>query len=265
MTTAIEKFKASQREAWALFGPLEAITTEPAGQLVRFAAISPAARVLDVGCGTGVVAISAAQLGAQVSAIDICPALLERAHENASIAQVEVEFCEGDVEALPFSDNSFDFVVSQFGHMFAPRPELAIAQMLRVLKPGGVLAFSTWPPEMYTGHMFALVAKYMPPPEGVAPPPQWGDPNIIKQRLGSAVRDILFDRQVMHSPSLSSRHSVAKFESTAGPIVKLREKLEVEDPKMLDQFRDEFRTLIERYRKINMIHQHYLMTRAIKL
>ena len=265
MTNALEKFKASQREGWALFGPLEAYTTPPAAKLVSFSGIKRGARVLDVGCGTGVVSISAALLGAEVSAIDLCPALLDRARENAALAQVEISFLEGDVEALPFPDNSFDYVVSQFGHMFAPRPEIAIEQMLRVLKPGGIIAFSTWPPELFTGQMFSLVSKYMPAPEGVAPPPQWGDPNIIKNRLGSAVRELFFNREVLYSPSLSSRHSVAKYESTAGPIVKLREKLEVEDDKLLEQFRTELRQLVEQYRHGNMVHQHYLMSRAVKL
>ena len=265
MNTALDKFKQNQREGWAVFGPLEAITTEPASMLVQFAGVTRGKRVLDVGSGTGVVAVTAALRGAEVSAIDICPALLERAHENAAIAHVEVAFLEGDVEILPYPNDSFDYVLSQFGHMFAPRPELAIKEMLRVLKPGGVIAFSTWPPELYTGKMFSLVAKYLPPPEGVAPPPLWGEPSIIKERLGTAVREILFDRQVLLTPSLSPRHSILKFESTAGPLVKLREKLEVEDPKLLEQFRSELCGLIEQHRRGNTIYQHFLMTRAIKI
>ena len=53
-------------------------------------------------------------------------------------------------------------MVSQFGHMFAPRPEVAIAEMLRVLKPGGTIAFATWPPELFTGRMFTVTARYVP-------------------------------------------------------------------------------------------------------
>jgi SAM-dependent methyltransferase len=74
--------------------------------------------------------------------------------------------------------------VSQFGHMFAPRPEVTIAEMLRVLKPGGTIAFSTWPPEHFVGRMFALVGKHLPPP------PQRGDPNIVRQRLGDAAATV---------------------------------------------------------------------------
>src|SRR5436309_2141193 len=81
---------------------------------------------------------------------------------------------------------------------FAPRPEVATAQLLRVLKPGGTMAFATWPPELFTGRMFKITARYAPPPPpGLAPPPQWGDPGIVSQRLGNAVKDIVFDRATM--------------------------------------------------------------------
>src|SRR6185369_2183003 len=104
------------------------------------------------------------------------PALLVRAKENAALAQVDIDWREGDAEALPFGDAAFDVVLSQFGHMFAPRPNMAIAEMLRVLKPGGTIAFATWPPELLIGSSFRLVASYMPPPPpGVSPPPQWVD------------------------------------------------------------------------------------------
>jgi len=108
------------------------------------------------------------RLGAHATGLDLTPALLERARENAKIAGVEIEFREGDVENLPFGDDSFDVVVSQFGHMFAPGPDVATAEMLRVLKPGGTIAFATWPPELFTGRMFIITARYaLAPPPGV--------------------------------------------------------------------------------------------------
>lgn len=265
MTTSLDVYKAGQRESWAFFAPLEAITTAPAASLVEFAGIQPGLQVLDVGCGTGVVAVSAANIGANVTGIDLSPALLERAEENAHIANVSISFREGDVEALPYPDRSFDFVVSQFGHMFAPRPEVAIGEMLRVLKPGGVIAFSTWPPELFTGEMFTLVAKYLPPPEGVAPPPLWGEPTIIRERLGNCVREVQFDRTELRSPSLSIHHSLMRYEVTAGPIIKLKATLAVEDPTKYEAFRSELAELLKKYRKGNTIVQHFLMTRAVKV
>ncbi len=84
--------------------------------------------------------------------------MLAVAHENARIAGQEgIAWTEGDAEQLPYPDASFDVVLSQFGHMFAPRPDVVVAEMRRVLKPGGRIAFATWPPEHFVGRMFAFV------------------------------------------------------------------------------------------------------------
>jgi SAM-dependent methyltransferase len=169
------------------------------------------------------------------------------------------------VEALPFDDGTFDIVLSQFGHMFAPRPAVAIAQMLRVLKPGGTIAFATWPPELLIGRSFTLVGSYMPPlPPGISPPPQWGDPNIVRERLGDAVADIVFDRGRMDFPALSLAHYRALIERTAGPMLKLVEMLSKSDPDRLAQFRREYDAIIAPYFEDNILRQDYLMTRAIK-
>ena len=107
-------FKAAQREAWSSFAPFETFTAIPAAQ------INAGQSVLDVACGTGVVSVTAARLGAKAAGLDLSPALIERrAHYNATVAQVDVEFLEGDVEAMPYLDGSFDVVLSQYGHMFA--------------------------------------------------------------------------------------------------------------------------------------------------
>src|SRR4030067_424333 len=188
------QFKAVQREGWALFVPLEAYTTPAAARLVEFAPVQRDKQVLDVACGTGVVAVTAARAGAQVKALDLWPVLLELAHWNAYMAGVKIEFTEGDAEALPYPDAAFDVVLSQYGHIFAPRPEVVVAEMLRVLKPGGQIAFSTWPPELFIGRMFNLVGQYLPPPPGVAPVSLWGEPNVIRERLGDRGAGFSFER-----------------------------------------------------------------------
>jgi SAM-dependent methyltransferase len=259
-------FKQAQKAGWAFFTPLQAITTGTAARLVKHARIRSGQRVLDVGCGTGVVAITAARLGAKVTGLDLTPELLAEARENARIANVDIEWHEGDAEDLRFDSNSFDAVVSQFGHMFAPRPDVAVSQMLRVLKPGGTIAFSTWPPELFVGRMFALIGNYMPPlPTGVAPSPQWGDPNIVRQRLGDVVRDVLFDRATMLVPTLSPQHSRVMMERTAGPVLKLVEMLSATDPEKLEKFRREFEAIVAEYYDDNIVRQDYLMTRANKI
>ncbi|MGD9603254.1 MAG: class I SAM-dependent methyltransferase [Gammaproteobacteria bacterium] len=256
-------FKAAQREGWALFAPLEALTTPPAAALVEFAGVQAGQQVLDVACGTGVVAVTAARRGAHVRALDLAPALLERARQNAALAEVSVDFVEGDVEALPYADASFDVVMSQFGHMFGPRPEVTLAELLRVLKPGGRIAFSTWPPEMFTGRMFLLVNSYLSPPPGVPPVTDWGNPHIVRERLGDAVTDITFERELMIAPALSPAHYRATFERTAAPVIKLVEALKDDAPR-LAKFRGELDALIALYLKGNVLRQHFLMTRATR-
>ena len=129
--------KKRQREMWASFAPTAMSTTPTAAQLVRFAQVAPGERVLDVGTGTGVVAITAARAGARVSGLDLTPELLVDARENARIAGLDgIEWTEGDAEQLPYADACFDVVLSQFGHMFAPRPEVTIAEMRRGAKAG---------------------------------------------------------------------------------------------------------------------------------
>jgi SAM-dependent methyltransferase len=261
-----DSFKAAQKLAWQYFTPVEALTTSPAARLVRHARVHAGQRVLDAGCGTGVVAVTAARQGARVTGADLTPALLERARENAQIAAVEIEWQEADVERLPFADATFDVVLSQFGHMFAPRPEVAIGEMLRVLKPGGTIAFSTWPPELFVGRLFLLTARYAPPPPpGVAPPPQWGDPRVVSERLGSAVKEIIFDRATMFVAALSLQHFRAMIERTVGPVLKIVETLSASDPARLAQFRSEYDALASEYYEDNLIRQDYLLTRATKL
>lgn len=200
------EFKRAQKEGWAHFAPLEALTTPAAARLVRYGAVKGGSRVLDVACGTGVVAITAARIGALTTGVDLTPALLNRARENGGIAGVEIEWREGDVEDLPFSADQFDIVLSQFGHMFAPRPEVAMGEMVRVLKPGGTLAFSTWPPELLVRRTMAVSAAYMPVPPGVPSPALWGDTAIVRERLGNAVKGVVFDRSSILFPALSPQH-----------------------------------------------------------
>jgi SAM-dependent methyltransferase len=261
----IETFKAMQKQGWAHFAPLEMVTTPQAAKLAKFARVRAGQKVLDVGCGTGVVAVTAALAGAQVSGLDLTPELIERARVNSQIAGVAVDWREGDAEQLPFGDAAFDVVLSQFGHMFAPRPAVAIGEMLRVLKPGGTIAFSTWPPEFMIGRMFRLIGSYMPPPPpGVSPPPQWGDQTIVRERLGDAVKDVTFQRETMIVAALSLPHYRTTQERTVGPLIKLTEMLSASDPAKLAAFRSEYDAIAAEYFGENTVKQEFLMTRAIK-
>jgi hypothetical protein len=137
--------------------------------------------------------------------------------------------------------------------------------MLRVLKPGGTIAFATWPPELLTGRLFAITARYAPPPPpGVAPPTLWGDPGVVSQRLGQSVHNVVFDRATMLVPALSPQHFRITLETTAGPLIKVVETLSAE-PEKLTALRNEYETLIEEYFEGNTVRQDYLLTRASKV
>ena len=218
----LSDFKAAQREGWSSFAPIAAFTTPAAAHLVDFAGIASGQVVLDVACGTGVVAVTAARLGARLSGLDLSPALIEEAKNNATLLDADIAFLTGDAEKLPYPDGHFDAVLSQFGHMFAPRPDVVIAEMLRVLKPGGRVAFSTWPPELAIGRIFRLVERYLPIPAGVPSPTAWGETAVIRERLGDRVTELEFKTAEMVVPTLSTRHYLSLMAATAAPIRRLR-------------------------------------------
>lgn len=261
-TDPFDEFKQKQREMWASFTPTALFTTPVAAQLVKFAEIKPGEKVLDVATGTGVVAITAARSGAKVTGLDLTPPLLEQARQNAGIAGVDVEWQEGDAEALPYPDGSFDVVTSEFGHMFAPRPDVAISEMRRVLKRGGRVVFATWPPEHVIGRIFAFVGRNSPPPPpGAVPPPLWGIPTVIEERLAPGFHAPFFARGTMTFPALSLGHYRLFMETSVGPIQKLVESLAA-DPRKLAAIRAEFDSLIAPYYVDNLVIQDYLFTRA---
>jgi len=266
-TDPFSQLKAAQREGWSLFTPMEAGTTIPAFELVRFATVAPGDRVLDVACGTGVVAITAARMGAVVEGLDLTPKLLERAGQNAVLAGFQIQFREGDAEALPYPDASFDVVLSQFGHMFAPRPEVTVSEMLRVLRPGGRVAFSTWPPDDYVGRFFAVLGRHTPPPPPgaptPAPAPKWGDPEVVRQRLGDRVTGLSFARGEVVFPALSPEHVRRVMETTIGPLAGLIEGLR-SAPEKLEKLRSDVLELGREYWKENRMRQAFLMSRATK-
>jgi SAM-dependent methyltransferase len=263
---AIQQLKEAARQSWKGFGPFEVVTMTSAPILVDAARIAPGARLLDVACGTGVVAVTAAHRGARVTGLDLVPELIEQARAHAEAGGLAIDFHVGDAEALPFADAAFDVVVSQFGHMFAPRPAVAIGEMLRVLRPGGTIAFSTWPPELFVGRMFALLARYLPPmPPGASAPPEWGDPETVRARLGDAVEDVRFDRATQRFPALTPAHQRAFMERHSPPVGRVLDVL-AGDPERQRGFRAELEALAADYfdPSGNVVRQDFLVTRARK-
>ena len=149
--------------------------------------------------------------------------------------------------------------------MFAPRPQVALKEMLRVLKPGGTIGFSSWPPELFMGQFFQINARYGPPlPEGAAAPIQWGSVEIIKERLQDKVYDLSFDRHKLEMPGLSVTHIRTNFEKGAGPLKRMIEAF-AEEPERLSNLRNEIDGAISEYFEDNILRMDFLMTKAKKI
>ena len=155
--------------------------------------IPPGASLLDVACGSGQLALVAARRGARVTGVDIAANSIRAARERARAEALPAQFDEGDAEALPYPDASFDVVASLFGAMFAPRPDLVAQELVRVCRPGGMIAMANWTKTGFIGQMFALVSKFIAPP-GMPAPVLWGDESMVRERLGSAIADLRLTR-----------------------------------------------------------------------
>ncbi|MGE5346523.1 MAG: class I SAM-dependent methyltransferase [Acidithiobacillales bacterium] len=149
--------------------------------------------LLDVACGSGQLALIAARRGARVTGIDIASNAIMAARGRAAAEGLDATFDEGDAEALPYPDASFDVVASIYGAMFAPRPELVASEMLRVCRPGGTIAMGNWTGEGFIGKMFKTFARFIAPP-GMPAPVLWGDEGVVRERLGGGVSDLRLTR-----------------------------------------------------------------------
>jgi SAM-dependent methyltransferase len=154
-TLDLDATKARQKAMWMMcdFGQIARFTEDNASGFVRRLAVGQGMRVLDVACGTGNVAIPAAEAGAIVSAIDIAPNLLEQARLRARREGLDISFREGDMEDLPYLDGAFDLVVSTFGIMFATRPKRVAQELTRVCKRGGRIALANWTARGFVGQI----------------------------------------------------------------------------------------------------------------
>src|SRR4051794_5855430 len=135
MEASVDQFKQRARSTWAAgdFDEISKLILEVGRNVVAHADIQPGTTVLDVACGTGNATIPAAVAGGRCTGLDLTPELFDAARAHAAEADVEIEWVEGDAEALPFEDAAFERVLSTFGVMFAPRHELAAAELARVL------------------------------------------------------------------------------------------------------------------------------------
>jgi SAM-dependent methyltransferase len=228
--TAFDALKERQSAAWGA-APFERVA-EQAGaihdHLVRELAPQPGERWLDVGTGTGVIAVRAARAGAAVTAIDLAPALVETARRLAEEEGLSIRFEVGDAERLEFGDGSFDVVSSSFAAIFAPDHGAVARELARVTRPGGRIGLTTWDPEGGIGDFFRIIARFQPPlPDGAGNPLDWGREAHVAALLGEA-----FELRYVHGEDPQRGSSPEEiwrlFLTSFGPLKVLHDSLGAE-------------------------------------
>ena len=194
----IESLKTRLKAMWMTgdFGQVAKHIETGAEEFIARLALKPGTRLLDVACGSGNLAMPAARAGAVVNGVDIATNLLEQARARAASESLTIQFDEGDAESLPYPDAAFDVVVSMFGAMFAPRPELVSAELVRVCRPGGRIAMANWTPEGFIGQMFKISGKHVPPPPNMPSPLKWGDEETVRERLRDGIANLQLTRRM---------------------------------------------------------------------
>jgi len=196
-TPDIQTIKTRQKATWESgdFGQVAKLIEPVAEDFMSRIELRPGMKVLDAACGTGNLAVIAARRGCVTSGLDIAANLIAQARERAQKESLAIDYIEGDAEAMPYPDASFDVVVSMYGVMFAPRPERVASELQRVVKPGGLIAMANWTPGGFLGKMFAVFAQHVPPPADLPSPLMWGDEATVRSRFNGAIKELRLTRQ----------------------------------------------------------------------
>src|SRR4029077_8045603 len=204
-----------------------------AEQFFRRLGVTPGTRLLDVGCGAGQLALIAARAGAKVTGCDIATNWIEQARTRAAAEGLQITFEEGDAESLPYQDAQFDAVVSMFGAMFAPRPELVAAELTRVCRPGGIIAMANWTAGGFIGQMFKTIAKHIAP-SGMPSPVLWGDEATVRERFSNGIADLKLTPRVYRFEYPFPPDAVVEFfRVNYGPMTRAFASLDASGQKVL--------------------------------
>jgi ubiquinone/menaquinone biosynthesis C-methylase UbiE len=221
---ADQALKQKHRAMWAS-GDYPALASELLLELgailVEACGVTSRQRVLDIATGAGNAAIPAAMMGAKVVASDLTPEMFDAGRHQAADRGVELEWKEGDAEALPFGDDEFDTVMSCLGVMFAPHHQAAADELLRVCKPGGTIGLLSWTPDGFIGKMFATLKPFAPPPPpGAQPPPLWGNEDHVRELLGDRITGVHTRKQALSVRSFHQAEDFVRyFKSHYGPTI----------------------------------------------
>jgi ubiquinone/menaquinone biosynthesis C-methylase UbiE len=220
--------KAKQQKTWSSgdFSVVASRIVLVSEQLAESADLRAGWSVLDVACGNGNATLAAARSGTHAVGVDYVPALLEDGRGRALAEGLDVEFREGDAEALPVPDASVDAVLSVFGTMFAPDHQRTVDEVVRVTRPGGTVALASWTPGGFIGQMFRVITSHVPAPAGVASPLLWGTEEHLVELFGTAIDTIESRERECVFRFTTAGEFVTFFRRWYGPTLKAFETLD---------------------------------------
>jgi SAM-dependent methyltransferase len=269
MSIDVSAIKQGQKMMWTAgdYPEVSRRIASVAQLLAESAGAKPGVELLDVATGSGNVAIAAAKAGAKVTGLDLTPKLLEVARGRASAAALEIDFTEGDAEELPFEADSFDCVTSCFGVMFAPRQQVAAAELVRVARPGATIAVAAWTPEGFVGASFGTAAGHMPPmPSELKPPVMWGKEEHVRSLFADSGAEVACERRTVTFSGPSEEAWLADDERMLGPAVMAKAALEPQG--RYDELRQDLLKLIAGFNEAGdgsfRVEAEYLLT-VVKL
>jgi SAM-dependent methyltransferase len=216
-------------------------------RLVEVCGIGPGNVVLDVAAGTGNASIPAAKSGAQVTASDLTPELLEAGRARAESEGQTLDWVQADAEHLPFVDESFDVVISSIGVIFAPHHQDAANELVRVCRPAGTIGLLSWTAEGLSGALFRTIGPFAPaPPPGAQSPQLWGSETHLSELFDDRVDFGTLQRGVLEVTAFEKPRDFGEhFKAHFGPTIAARANAaktgrEAELDAALDEFCDEW-------------------------
>ena len=244
MSSDLTNSQDSDRALWAAgdYDAIAELSRDVGAAVAGAVGIEAGMRVLDVATGTGNVAIAAAARGADVVGLDIAPELFEAARRRAAEAGVEVEWVEGDAEALAFEDDSFDRVMTAFGTTSTTLHDHAANEMVRVCKPGGEIVMANWAPRSIPARISSLLRRLeLEETRSPIDPSEWGTPGHVRRTLGGQLV-LAIEPGSVDFVFASADAALAHYEENFGPLVVARREC---DPQLYDNLRRELRAWIE--------------------
>ena len=254
----LDAFRAFEHEGWQgvpqqYHSAFADLTSQAAMALLDAVEVTAGVQLLDVATGPGYVAGVAAQRGANVIGIDFSTAMIAQARQRYSM----IDFREGDAEDLSFADGSFDAVVMNFGLLHLGRPERALTEGHRVLRPGGRFAFTVWgKPEEAVGFGIVLAAIEAHGKLDVGLPP---GPNFFRFSDSDECHRVLLEAGfvspfvTMVSQTWRLRTSDVLFESMFEGTVRTAGLLRAQSAEARDAIRAAIRQSALRYKKEDVI------------